>query len=120
MRLGRFAVVAALAAALASCGVDVAGINERPEKYYQKKVKISGHITRSQQLPDALLLEVADERGARILVRATPPIDAEVGDWVKVEGILVPEARIGDVVLYDLVVADEVSRARAPRLRGLM
>ena len=43
-----------------------------------------------------------------------------MGDWVKVEGVLVPEARVGDRVLYDVVVAEtSVSRTRAPRFPDL-
>jgi len=37
-----------------------------------------------------------------------------------VTGLLVPETRVGDAVLYDIVLADDVVRTRAPRLMGLM
>ena len=60
-----------------------------------------------------------DGRGARILVRAPASFDLERGDWVKIQGILVPETRVGDSVLYDVVTADEISRAREPRFRNL-
>jgi hypothetical protein len=120
MRAGRLLVVLALAGALAACGTTVAGINARPDKYYQKRVEVVGRIARRQVLPGATLLEIVDPRGSRILVRATAPIEAEPGDWVEVEGILVPEARVGEAMLYDVITAERVSRHRAPRFRNLM
>jgi hypothetical protein len=39
---------------------------------------------------------------------------------VKVEGVLVPEARVADVVLYDVVTAERIRRTREPRLPNLM
>jgi len=120
MQLGRFAVAAACAAGLLACGVDVASINQRPDKYYQKKVTFSARVSRTQELTGVTLLEVTDQQGARILVRATPPVEAESGDWVKVEGVLVPEVRIQDVVVYDVIVAERVSRTHAPRLPSIM
>jgi hypothetical protein len=113
-------LVAALAACLTACGVSVSRVNERPDKYYQQKLSFRARITRTQQLSEAVVLEVADEHGARILVRATPPVDAEIGDWVHVEGVLVPEERIEGGTLYDLVVAEKVSRTRAPRFTNLL
>jgi uncharacterized membrane protein YcgQ (UPF0703/DUF1980 family) len=120
MQAGRLLVTAALAVGLAACGVTVAAVNARPEKYYQHKVTLVGEIVRMQQLTGETLLEIADARGARILVRTTAPLDVERGDWVEVKGILVPEARVGDATIYDVVTADEVSRTHAPRLRNLM
>ena len=110
----------ALALALAGCAPSISGINARPGKYYQQKVKFRGRIRRMQFLPHGTLLELADTRGGRILVRATEPVEAETGDWVRVEGVLVPEARVEDVVVYDVVTAESISRARAPRLDWLM
>jgi hypothetical protein len=64
---------------------------------------------------------VADAHGARILVRTTSPVDAEVGDWVRVEGVLVPESHVVDGgTLYDVIVAEKVSRTRAPRFTNLL
>lgn len=120
MPRGRLVLVAALAAALAACGVSVTGINQRPDKHYQKKVGFRARITRAQPLSDAMLLEVADAHGARILVRATPPVEAEVGDWVHVEGVLVPETQVGGSTVYDVVVAEEVSRTRGPWFPNLL
>ena len=120
MRVVRALVAVALCATLAACGATIAGINARPERYYQKTVDFSGRLTRRQDLPGETLLEVADRRGARILVRAPAGVEALTGDWVHVRGILVPEARVGDAVLYDVVTAERVTRARAPRLPDLM
>lgn len=102
------------------CGVGIREINKRPAKYYQHKVDFRGQIARSERLASETLLEVEDERGSRILVRSTAPVEAANGDWVRVRGILVPDARVGDVTVYDVVIADEITRARAPRFRDLL
>ena len=120
MQVGRLLVTAALAVGLTACGVTISAVNARPEKYYQHTVKLVGEVMRMQQLTGETLLEIADAHGARILVRTSETLDVERGDWVKVKGILVPEARAGDAVLYDVVTAEEVSRTHAPRLRNLM
>src|SRR5690349_21767215 len=84
MRLGLLLVVSALALAVAGCALTISDINARPDKYYQHKVKFTGRIERAQFLPHDTLLEVADERGRRILVRSADPIEATTGDWVRV------------------------------------
>jgi hypothetical protein len=114
-------VALALASALlAACGVGVADINARPDKFYQKQVAFTGRIARRQILPAETLLEIADVRGSRILVRSKAPVDLDVGEWVTVRGLLVPEARVGDVVVYDVVDADRIERGRRPRFTGIM
>jgi hypothetical protein len=120
MRAARITLAALFAFALAACGTTVSSINARPDKYYQQRVDLDGRIERRQDLPGEILLEIADKRGGRILVRAAAPVDAVVGDWVNVEGILVPEARVADRVLYDVVTADSVSRTHAPRIPDFM
>ena len=120
MRLRPILLAVAVALALAACGTSISGINARPDKYYQQKVTFTGRIQRTQYLAHETLLEVADTRGGRILVRSSEAVDAETGDWVKVEGVLVPEARVADVVLYDVVAAERIGRTRAPRFIGLM
>jgi hypothetical protein len=120
MRLGPLLALSALTFALAGCAPSISGINARPDKYYQHKVKFTGRIERTQYLPHDTLLEVSDERGGRILVRSAEPVEASIGDWVKVEGVLVPEARVADVVLYDVVTAERITPTRAPRLPDFM
>lgn len=120
MRLATFLLIAALVGGLGACAPTITTINARPEKYYQKKVSFRGQIARTQVLPGETLLEVADAHGARILVRAKEPVEEAPGDWVRVDGLLVPETRVGDRVLYDVVDADRVRRSRAPRFRNLM
>lgn len=120
MRLSRLALPFALAAGLGACGPTISSINARPDKFYQHKVKFTGRIARTQVLPGETLLEIADRRGARIIVRSTAPVEAGADDWVKVTGLLVPETRVGDAVLYDIVLADRIVRTRAPRFIGLM
>ena len=119
-RVARLLLVAVLVAGLAGCGNTIAGLNARPDRYYQKKVSFTGRIARAQTLHSGLLLEVVDTNGARILVRTTGPVDASTGDWVEVKGILVPETQVEETVLYDVVAAERVERTRAPRLRNLM
>lgn len=120
MRFVPALVAGVLCAVLAACGPTVADMNARPDKYYQHTVDFTGRLTRRQDLPGETLLEVADTHGARILVRAPAGLEALTGDWVRVRGILVPEARVGDTVLYDVVSAERVTRARAPRFPDLM
>ena len=120
MRLGCSLLIAALAVVPFACAPSISGINARPDKYYQHKVTFTGHIRRMQFLAHETLLEVADSRGGRIVVRSAEPVDADTGDWVKVEGVLVPETHVDDAVLYDVVAAERISRTRAPRFMDLM
>jgi hypothetical protein len=124
MRLPKWALVAvgsvALAAALAACNNTIGDLNLRPENHYEEKVSFKGRIVRRETVGSETLLEVADEREARILVHVKGPVSEEIDEWVKIEGVLVPEARVGSQVLYDVVVADDVSSTRAPLLPNLM
>jgi hypothetical protein len=120
MRGGRLLLVSVLGLGVAACGLTVSTINARPDKYYQHKVVFVGEIVRRQDLPGETLLEVSDVRGGRILVRSADPVEAESGGWVKVRGLLVPEAKVGGTLLYDVVLAERVAPTRAPRLRNLM
>ena len=120
MRVGPRLVAIALAAALSACGATISGINARPDKYYDHKVSVTGRIQRLQFLSHETLLEVADSRGGRMIVRSADPVEAEIGEWVEVTGVLVPEAKVEDVTVYDVVVAEKIRRTRAPRFRDLM
>ena len=120
MRLRALLLAALLVLPLAGCEPTIANLNARPDKYYQHKVKVVGRIARMQFLPHGTLLEVADGQGRRLLVRSVDPVEAETGDWVSVEGILVPEMNVEDAVLYDVVAAERVSRTRAPHFIDLM
>src|SRR5947208_15136831 len=73
----------------AGCGMTVADINARPDKYYQHKVDFTGQLTRRQDLPAETLLEVADARGARILITDPARVDAFDGRRARVRGIRV-------------------------------
>lgn len=119
MGLVRGIRIGLLCAALAGCGVSVAEINARPDKYYQHKVDFVGRVARRQDLDGETLLEVADPQGARILVHAKTPPEARTDDWIRVQGILVPEARVGTAILYDVVVAERITRRHAPRFANL-
>jgi hypothetical protein len=120
MRLRPLLSASLLALAVAGCAPSISGINARPDKYYEHKVKFRGRIERTQYLAHEALLEVSDTHGGRIIVRVAEAVDVQTGDWVKIEGVLVPEARVEDVVLYDVVAAEKVSRTRAPRFVDLM
>ena len=106
--------------ALAACGAPIAEINLRPDRYYQETVSFIGQIGRVQRFTGETLLEVVGERGGRILVKTTEPVEAQPGDWVSVKGLLVPEARVGDAVLYDVVIAEKVSSRGPPRIPDFM
>jgi hypothetical protein len=96
------------------CGATISTINLRPDKYYQEKVTVSGRITRMQAVDGGALLELADAREHRLLVKSSAAVTQAIGDWVKATGVLVPEARVGNQVLYDVLVADDVSGTGAP------
>ena len=109
----------ALAAALAGCALAIPDINAKPTKYYQETVSVKGRVSRVQQLPGEVLFELADAHEHRLLVRAAAPLEVEPDDWVEVKGLFVPEARVGGRIVYDLLEANDVSKARAPWLRNL-
>ena len=115
----RWLLVLALSVAVAGCGVGISELNSRPNKHYQESVTFKGRISRIQSLEGETLLEVADAQEHRIFVRVAGSVDAGVDDWVKIEGTLVPEARVGGKLVYDIVMADSVTTARAPLLRNL-
>ena len=105
---------------VAACGKSISDINLRPDRHYQKTVRFIGQVSRFERLPGEMLLELVGQRGGRILVKTTELLDVEAGDWVSVKGLLVPEARVGDAVLYDVVVAEHVSRRGPPRIPDFM
>ena len=106
--------------ALVACSKNIGDINLRPDRYYQQTVRFMGQVSRMEKLTSETLIEVVGQRGSRILVKSEKPVDVETGDWVSVKGLLVPEARVGDAVLYDVVLADEVSRRGPPRIPDFM
>jgi hypothetical protein len=116
------ALLLALSCALivAACDKSISDINLRPDRHYQKTVRFIGQVSRFERLSGETLLELVGQRGGRILVKTTEPIEVEAGDWVSVKGLLVPEARVGDAVLYDVVVAEHVSRRGPPRIPDFM
>ena len=105
---------------LVGCSPGISELNARPDHFYQKKLTITGRIARTQDFPEEKLLEVADARDHRILVRVSGPIEAVTGDWVKVTGVLVPEARVGGSSVYDVITAETIKPTSAPRFRNLM
>jgi hypothetical protein len=120
VRLAPILLVALLALPLAGCGATIAGINARPDKFYQHKVKVVARVARMQFLPHGTLLEVADAQGRRLLVRSVEAVEAEAGDWVRIEGIFVPEVNVEDATVYDVLSAEHIERTRAPRFMNLM
>jgi hypothetical protein len=115
-------LVAALCSvvALAACSTQIHDLNLRPEKHYQQKLSVVGRVMRLQVIGGDTLLEIADQRDSRLLVRVGKPVDVRVGDWVKVTGVLVPDARVGDTAVYDVLVAEDVSATRGPWLPEIM
>jgi hypothetical protein len=116
---GRVALLSVVA--LAACwNPTIRDLNLRPDKHYQEKLSVTGRIMRTQTVGEDTLFEIADTRDSRLLVRSSRPIDATVGDWVKVTGVLVPEARVGDSVVYDVLTAEDVSRTGSPWFPNFM
>ena len=115
-------LVAALCslAMLTACATEIRDLNLRPDKHYQQKLSIVGRILRVQSVGGDTLVEVADRKENRVLVRAGKPLDAGVGDWVEVTGVLVPEAMVGDTTLYDVLIAEDITPHRAPWIPDFM
>ncbi len=115
-------LVAALCsvAVLAACAPNIHDLNLRPEKFYQQKLTIEGRVMRFQVVGDETLLEIADQRDSRVLVRVGRPASVSVGDWIKVTGVLVPDARVGDTTVYDVLMAEDISPTRGPWIPEIM
>ena len=105
-----------VAVALAACSTTIRDLNLRPEKHYQQKVTVVGYITRMQSVGGETLMEVTGDRDSRVLIRAPGRVDVHVGDWVKVTGVFVPDARVAETNIYDVVTAEEISKTGAPWL----
>ncbi len=112
--LRAFIATVGVTAGLAGCGATIEKVNLRPTEWYEQKVSITGRITRMQDLQDGVVLELADARDHLLLAHVRKPIDVGVGDWVKVTGVLVPEADVEGRRLYDVVEGESVSTTRAP------
>lgn len=110
-----------MALTLPACGpTRLRDLTLRPEKYYQEKISVTGRITRMQVVGGDTLLEIADRNENRLLVRTSAPVPAGVGEWVRAKGVLVPEARVNDATLYDVLSAEEISATRGPWLPRIM
>jgi len=124
MGAGRRNVGALVAAALvggvplAGCAPTIGDLNLRPAKYHQERIRIRARVARLERVGDAAVLELESPDGRRMLVRTTGPLEVSVDDWVRATGVFVPEARVGEQTLYDVLVADEVERTRRPWLPG--
>jgi hypothetical protein len=113
-------VAALLAAvALAACSTAIRDLNLRPERHYQQKVSVVGQVTRMQSVGGDTLIEVTGDRDSRVLIRASGPVAVTVGDWVKVTGVFVPDARVADTNIYDVITAQEISKTGAPWLPNI-
>lgn len=111
--------VCVLGTMLAGCSPSIGDLNLRPERHYQEKITLKGRIVRRQAAAGETVLELADERESRVLVVVKGPVDTPTGEWVSVTGVLVPETRVSGQSLYDVVVAEDLSGARAPLLPNL-
>lgn len=120
MLVHRVGLLALLATGLVACWIGIPDLNTHPSKYYQESVSFTARVSRMQRLAgDETLFELADAHEHRILAHITTPTDVQTDDWVKVTGVLVPEARIGDRIVYDVVEAESVEGTSAPWLRNL-
>ena len=115
----RIVTAALLVTQLTACGVTLADLNSHPTKHYQSDVTVTGEVSRIQVVGDEVLLEIADARDKRMLIRAKSPVDVKPTDWIKATGIFVPEAKIGQQTIYDAILADDISPTKPPMLRNL-
>lgn len=95
------------------CRPTIASINANPPKYYEERVTVRGRVSRREVVGAEALLELADARERRILALVPTDEAPPVGTWVKVTGVLTADRRVGDVIVYDLIVADSVRGASA-------
>jgi len=111
--LGRLVLAGFVASLVLGCGPNVGSINANPRKYYEEQVSVRGRVSRRQIVDDQALLELADAHERRILA-LVPATDApDIGDRVKVKGVLVADRSLGGVVVYDVIVTDRAPRPRA-------
>lgn len=109
----RLLVATSVATLLAGCRPDIGAINANPPKYYEEQVRVRARVSRRQVVGDQAVLELGDARERRILA-LLPAADAPaIGEWVTVKGTLVADRRIGDLVVYDVIVAEDVGAASA-------
>lgn len=111
-RFARLLLAGWVALALVACRPNIGSLNANPAKYYEERVSVRARVSRLEVVDDQALLELADARERRILA-LVPAADAPApGDWVRVKGVLVADRRMGDVTVYDVVVADDVGGTR--------
>jgi hypothetical protein len=96
-------------------------LNSKPNKFYQQSVLLQKPGSRASSRSRAKRCSRwPTPRSTGIFVRAPGSIEAgRSTSGSKIEGTLVPEARVGGKLVYDIVMADSVTSARAPLLRNL-
>jgi len=99
--------------ALGGCGIGIVDLNARPPKLLPAERLVQARVSRLQALPDETLIEVADaqEPVSSCAPRARSTWRRASG---QVEGTLVPEARIGGKIVYDVVQAESSARRARP------
>jgi hypothetical protein len=108
-----------LLAVLSACGPKIPNLTANPKRYYEEQVEVVGRVSRMHVFADEVLLELADAREHRILVRVPVKDKPEIDQWVEVRGPFVAELRVGDRVVYDAIAAEEIDGHRAPWLPNL-
>lgn len=108
-----------MVALLAGCGPKVTNLTANPKKYYEEQVEVVGRVSRMHAFDDEVLVELADAREHRILVRVPAKDAPKIDQWVEVRGPFVAELRVGDRVVYDAIAAEEIDGHRAPWLPNL-
>jgi hypothetical protein len=116
----RISLLLALSLSAAACGPTLGDINGNPPKYYEEKITIRARVSRRQVFPGEALLELADDKGRRILARVKGDEPPAIDAWIKVSGILVAETRVGGQLVYDVIAVETVRRSRPPRFRSLL
>jgi hypothetical protein len=117
--MSRLRLALLLLVGCAACGPKIAALTERPRLFYDAQVSIVGRVSRLHAFTDEVLLELADAQERLILARV-PAADApRIGDWIEVRGVFVPDLRVGDRVVYDVIAAERVKSHRAPWLPNL-
>jgi hypothetical protein len=102
---------------LAGCQPSIGTINSKPDHYYGKDVRLSGHIgeilvRNENSNPQVFHLISSDEH--RIIVVASAPLEARRGDWVRVRGRFTPQHMVDGRTFYDVISATTVQRGRTP------
>jgi len=108
-----------MVALITGCSPKITNLTANPKHYYEEQVEVVGRVSRMHVFTDEVLVELADPREHRILVRVPAKDKPKIDQWVEVRGPFVAELRVGDRVVYDAIAAEEIDGHRKPWFSNL-